>query len=74
MALSEFVRVDGFKMLVGSMVGDYFTIRSSADVSSPFSSWTVIGTVTNDLGVVVILDPQALVNPLQFYRAQRAGP
>lgn len=36
--------------------------------------WTILGTMTNELGVVDFLDPEALTNPLRFYRAQRAGP
>jgi len=71
---AEIQALGGFKLLVGGVVGDYFTIRSSEEVSAPFSSWTILGTITNQFGVVDILNPQALTNSQRFYRAQRAGP
>lgn len=71
---AEIQRMGGFKFLVGGTVGDYFTIRSSSSAALPFASWPIFGTVTNSLGVVDILDPQASTNSLRFYRAQRSGP
>jgi hypothetical protein len=67
-------QLGGFKMLVGGAVGDQFSIRASPDVSAPAESWSLLGTVTNQWGVVDFLDPQALTNRLRFYRAQRVGP
>ena len=71
---AEFQRVGGFKMLVGGAVGDAFTIRSSPVVETPPGLWPILGTVTNQLGVVEFIDPQASSNLTRFYRAERVGP
>jgi hypothetical protein len=70
----EFQRVGGFKALVGGVVGDQFSIKSSADVAASLATWLSLGTVTNTYGVVPFIDSQALTNPRCFYRAQRTGP
>lgn len=73
-SVAEFNRVGGFKFLVGGPVADQFLVKSTTNVGAPFSSWDPLVTVTNDLGVSVILDPQARTNSLRFYRGQRVGP
>ena len=72
--VAEFNRVGGFKFLVAGPVADQFLIKSTSNIAVPFSSWDPLVTVTNDLGVSVIVDPQARTNTLHFYRVQRVGP
>ena len=71
---AEFLRVGGFKVLVGGVVGERYAIKSSAVVDAPFASWLDMGTVTNTYGVVPFTDPQALTNGMRFYRATVVSP
>ena len=64
----------GFKVLIGGSVGDRYQIRSSASAALPWSAWSVLGTATNQYGVVSFLDPSALGKGMQFYRAQKLTP
>jgi hypothetical protein len=59
----------GFRMMILGAVGDRYQMQSSASLAVPFASWPVIGTITNQYGVVPFLDPAALSNGIQFYRA-----
>ncbi len=56
-------------MLIGGDVGDRYDIKSSSSVATPLASWPVVGSITNQYGVVPFLDPAALSNGIQFYRA-----
>ena len=71
---AEFQRVGGFKFLVGGVVGDFYSIKASANISAPLSSWPSLGTITNSYGVVPFVDPQALTNSHKYYRPDRIGP
>ena len=71
---AEFQRVGGLEFLLGGVVGDYFSVKSSANVAAPFASWSSLGTVTNTYGVAPFLDAGALTNSTRFYRLQRLGP
>jgi hypothetical protein len=71
---AEFQRVGGFEFLLGGVVGDYFSIKGSTNITTPVASWSLLTTVTNTYGVVPALDVQAPTNNMRFYRAQRLGP
>jgi hypothetical protein len=71
---AEFQRVGGFKFLVGGVVGDQFSVNWSTNAAASLASWQSLGAVTNTYGVVPFIDPQALTNPVRFYRLQRVGP
>ena len=71
---AEFQRVGGFKFLLGSPAGDYFTVKGTSNLAAPIASWQTLGNVTNTYGVLPFLDTRALTNNAQFYRAQRLGP
>ncbi len=64
----------GFKMLIGSAVGDRLKIKYSANADAFAAAWLTVGTVTNHWGVVDFLDHQALTNRLRFYRVQTVEP
>ena len=53
-------QLGGLKMLIGSTVGDRLVILSSPTL--PATSWTPLGTVTNQWGVAEFLDTQAVTN------------
>jgi hypothetical protein len=67
-------QVGGLKMLICGAVGHRYMIVASDDVTTPADAWLSLGTVTNTYGVVTFLDPQALTNPVRFYRLQGLGP
>ena len=66
--------IGGFKMLVRGAIGEQLRLRFSSDATTPVASWSVLGTVTNKLGAVIVLDSQAPVNPLKFYAAEKMAP
>jgi len=70
----EFQRQGGFRMLVGGVVGDRFSIRTSPDIDTPIASWSLLGTVTNTFGVVPFLDSTAPAGVRKFYRAEKVDP
>ena len=64
----------GFRMLAAGAVGDQFSVRYTTNVTLPFASWLPLGNITNQFGVTVFTDPQALTNPLRYYHLQKVGP
>jgi hypothetical protein len=51
-----------------SLIGE-LGIACRIDGSSNLSSWVPLGWLTNDFGISQFLDPAALTNAAQFYRA-----
>src|ERR1017187_413795 len=72
--MAEFQRVGGFKFLLGGIVGDYFNIKATTNLATPFANWSTFATVTNTYGVLPILDSGALTNQQRYYRLQKVGP
>ena len=64
----------GFKLLVAGQVGDQFNVKCTTNLAMPYASWTSLGFITNQYGVVPFLDPQALTNQHRYYRLQKVGP
>ncbi len=64
----------GFKMLIGGPVGDFYNILASSNAAAHSATWSVVGSVTNQWGVVDFLDAGALTNGTRFYRAKKVGP
>jgi len=64
----------GFKLLAEGAVGDKFNVKYTTNVITPLASWTSLGIITNQYGVVPFLDPQALTNPHRYYRLQKVAP
>jgi uncharacterized repeat protein (TIGR03803 family) len=56
---------EGFRFSVLGELGAAYRIDGSSDLST----WVLLGWVTNDLGTAQFLDPAALTNAFQFYRA-----
>jgi uncharacterized repeat protein (TIGR03803 family) len=56
---------EGFRFSVLGELGTAYRIDGSSDLST----WVPLGWVTNDLGTAQFLDPTALTNAFQFYRA-----
>jgi hypothetical protein len=71
---SEIQRVGGFKTLLGGVVGEYDNIIATTNIASSFANWPTFVTVTNTYGVMPILDPGALTNRAEYYRAKKIGP
>ena len=70
---AEFQRLGGFEFLLGGVVGDYFSIKCSTNITTPVASWSQLANLTNTYGVLPFVDPQALTNPVRFYRVQRSA-
>jgi hypothetical protein len=58
-----------FQFAFSNVVGAPFSVLASADLFSPVSNWSVLGTATEtQLGQFQFSDPQATEHTQRFYR------